>query len=178
MSGPHVPDATCQPWRCHTGLLEGLRQRALLGSQPECLAGRDDHGLPAIAHGVASGHQRGPSRRAGWQAIERTPTHAAGSQRVDVGCLDVAAAIAKVGVAEVTGPGSRQCWAAGPPPSAGLVPACSRRHRLPVAQPNWSPFAAGCGDPACWRAHGPTLRLQICWLWSWRPAHHANAGSG
>jgi len=52
------------------GFLEGLRQRALLGGQPVCLAGRDDHGLQAIAHGVASGHQRRPSRRAGWQAIE------------------------------------------------------------------------------------------------------------
>ena len=84
-------------------VLQRLRQRALVGRQAVGVAGEDHQRLQAVAHRIAAGHQRRARRRADGLAVERLEPHAALGQRVDVRRLDLAAAIAEVGVAEVVG---------------------------------------------------------------------------
>ncbi len=56
-----------------------------------------------MADRVAARHERGARRRAHRHAIERLAAHAGGGKLVDVRRPDLAAAVAKVGIAEVVG---------------------------------------------------------------------------
>jgi hypothetical protein len=68
--------------------------------QTVSVAGKDDQGLEAVAHGIATGHEGRPGRGADHHAVERLETDSALSQGVDVGRFDVAAPIPQVGVAQ------------------------------------------------------------------------------
>ena len=84
-------------------LLQRLRKRPLVRRQPIGVARKDDQRLQPIAHRVAAGHQFSARGRADRHAVEILEPDALGRELVDIGCPDLASAIAEVGVAEVVG---------------------------------------------------------------------------
>ena len=67
------------------------------------MVGEDHQRLQAVAHGIAPRHQRRARRRADRHAVERLEPHAVLGKLVDIRRLDVAFAIAEIGIAEIIG---------------------------------------------------------------------------
>ena len=86
-----------------TGFLQRLGQRPFVGRQAVAVVGEDHQRLQAVAHRIAAGHQGRAGRGAHGHAVEVFEPHTLVRELVDVRGLDVAAAIAEVGIAEVVG---------------------------------------------------------------------------
>ena len=86
------------------GLLQGLRQRALLQRQA-VLRPRPDHAdLQPVPHRIAARHQGGPRRGADRLHVELLEPRARRRELVEVRRLDLLAAVeADVGIAQVVG---------------------------------------------------------------------------
>ncbi len=74
-------------------VLQALGQEPLIGVQPVRRDRGNDRGLQAVAEGVAARHQAGPRGRAHGLCVEAGEDRAALRQRVEVGSLDVGAAV-------------------------------------------------------------------------------------
>ena len=86
------------------GVLEALRQEKLVGVQPVAGGSGNDDGLESVAERIASGHQGGARGRAHRLRVELLELHALLRQLVEVGRLDVGAAVeADVFPAEIVG---------------------------------------------------------------------------
>ena len=83
------------------GLFQSLRQRPFVGRQAVSMVREDHQRLQAVTHWIAARHQRRARRGADRHAVEGFEPHPFVGKFVDIRCLDVAAAIAEIGVAEI-----------------------------------------------------------------------------
>jgi hypothetical protein len=85
------------------GLFEGLGERALVDRQAVAVAREDHERLKAVTDRITARHQCGAGRGAHRHAVEGLASRARSRELVEIRRLDLAAAIAEVGVAEIVG---------------------------------------------------------------------------
>ncbi len=84
-------------------ILQSLRQGAFVRWQAVGVAREDHKSLQPVAHGVAAGHECRARGRANRLAVEGLQAHAFVGEPVDIRCLDLAAPVAEIGVAQIVG---------------------------------------------------------------------------
>jgi hypothetical protein len=83
----HVRVATLADQRCAVaGRLQSCGQQTLVGEQAEPAVPLNLQGLETVAHGVASGHHRGPRLGREGLHVELLEPHARRGQLVERGC--------------------------------------------------------------------------------------------
>ena len=150
------------PFADHCGLVAGvlqrLRERALVRRQSEGVAGKYNQRLQAIAHGIAAGHQLRPRWRANRHSVKRLCPHAVVRKLVDIRSFDVAAVIAEVRVTEIVGQDDHD---------VGLrcLPVCQRIQTCEAARQKRKLYAFAyhwCSNPLPWQKIGTFKRPDNC----------------